>query len=169
MCHPRKSRYFSVMSIPHFSRSGRGVFFIISKAEKIASGPGQQSHRFPVRIPQIKIFDKEMRRYSRKNPLAVPADFLYNRLIQSRKARFYKSRLSPAGTRVGLRPGGVDLRAAQKETAVFAGVSVHGAFQAGTHCISGFLQQPQDQDKTEGLAACNLQTASPPGSLNNFY
>ena len=31
------------------------------------------------------------------------------------------------------------------------------------------LQQPQDQDKTEGLAACNSQTASPLSCLNNFY
>ena len=35
--------------------------------------------------------------------------------------------------------------------------------------ISGLLQQPQDQGKTEGLAACNSQTASPFGCLNNFY
>ena len=28
---------------------------------------------------------------------------------------------------------------------------------------------PQDQGKTEGLAACNSQTASPFGCLNNFY
>ena len=30
-------------------------------------------------------------------------------------------------------------------------------------------KQPQDQGKTEGLAACNSQTASPFGCLNNFY
>ena len=35
--------------------------------------------------------------------------------------------------------------------------------------ISGLLQQPQDQGKAEGLAACNSQTASPFGCLNNFY
>ena len=35
--------------------------------------------------------------------------------------------------------------------------------------ISGFLQQPQDQGKAKGLAACNSQTASPFGCLNNFY
>ena len=29
--------------------------------------------------------------------------------------------------------------------------------------------KPQDQGKTEGLAACNSQTASPFGCLNNFY
>ncbi|MDY5411068.1 MAG: hypothetical protein SPG86_05735, partial [Gemmiger sp.] len=31
------------------------------------------------------------------------------------------------------------------------------------------LQQPQDQGKAKGLAACNSQTASPFGCLNNFY
>ena len=41
--------------------------------------------------------------------------------------------------------------------------------QTGTDRISGLLQQPQDQGKTEGLAACNSQTASPFGCLNNFY
>ena len=41
--------------------------------------------------------------------------------------------------------------------------------QAGTDRISGLLQQPQDQGKAEGLAACNSQTASPFGCLNNFY
>ena len=35
--------------------------------------------------------------------------------------------------------------------------------------ISGLLQQPQDQGKAKGLAACNSQTASPFGCLNNFY
>ena len=35
--------------------------------------------------------------------------------------------------------------------------------------ISGVLQQPQDQGKAKGLAACNSQTASPFGCLNNFY
>ena len=32
---------------------------------------------------------------------------------------------------------------------------------------SGLLQQPQDQGKTEGLAACYSQTTSPFDSLNN--
>ena len=41
--------------------------------------------------------------------------------------------------------------------------------QAGTDRISGLLQQPQDQGKAKGLAACNSQTASPFGCLNNFY
>ena len=41
--------------------------------------------------------------------------------------------------------------------------------QIGTDRISGLLQQPQDQGKAEGLAACNSQTASPFGCLNNFY
>ena len=40
--------------------------------------------------------------------------------------------------------------------------------QTGTDRISGLLHQPQDQGKTEGLAACNSQTASPFGCLNNF-
>ncbi|MEE0050666.1 MAG: hypothetical protein UEX99_03965, partial [Acutalibacteraceae bacterium] len=31
------------------------------------------------------------------------------------------------------------------------------------------LQQPQNQGKAEGLAACNSQTTSPLGSLNSFY
>ena len=35
--------------------------------------------------------------------------------------------------------------------------------------ISRLLQQPQDQGKAKGLAACNSQTASPFGCLNNFY
>ena len=34
---------------------------------------------------------------------------------------------------------------------------------------SRLVQQPQNQGKAEGLAACNSQTASPLGSLNNFY
>ena len=34
--------------------------------------------------------------------------------------------------------------------------------------ISGLLQQPQDQGKAEGLAACNSQTTSPFSCLNNF-
>ena len=42
------------------------------------------------------------------------------------------------------------------------------SLQTGTDRISGLLQQPQDQGKTEGLAACNSQTASPFGCLNNF-
>ena len=41
--------------------------------------------------------------------------------------------------------------------------------QTGTDRISGLLQQPQDQGKAEGLAACNSQSASPFGCLNNFY
>ena len=48
-------------------------------------------------------------------------------------------------------------------------ISVHGALQTGTRRISGLLQQPQNQSKTKGLAACNSQTASPFGCLNNFY
>ena len=35
--------------------------------------------------------------------------------------------------------------------------------------ISGLLQQPQNQGKTEGLAACNSQPTSPLSRLNNFY
>lgn len=61
------------------------------------------------------------------------------------------------------------LWAAQKWAAVFAGVPLHGALQTGTRCISGLLQHPQNQGKTEGLAACNSQTTSPFGCLNNFY
>ena len=41
--------------------------------------------------------------------------------------------------------------------------------QTGTDRISGLLQQPQDQGKAKGLAACNSQTASPFGCLNNLY
>ena len=41
--------------------------------------------------------------------------------------------------------------------------------QTGTDRISGLLHQPQDQGKAKGLAACNSQTASPFGCLNNFY
>ena len=48
-------------------------------------------------------------------------------------------------------------------------ISVHGALQTGTRRISGLLQQPQNQSKTKGLAACNSQTTSPFGYLNNFY
>ena len=33
-------------------------------------------------------------------------------------------------------------------------ISVHGALQIGTRRISGLLQQPQNQGKTKGLAAC---------------
>ena len=61
------------------------------------------------------------------------------------------------------------LRAAQKWAAVFAGIPLYGTLQTGTAWISGLLQQPLDQGKTEGLAACNSQTASPFGCLNNFY
>ena len=61
------------------------------------------------------------------------------------------------------------LWAAQERTAVLAGISVHGTLQAGTRYISGLPQQPQDQGTTEGLAACDSQTASPFGCLNNFY
>ena len=61
------------------------------------------------------------------------------------------------------------LWAAQKWPAVFAGVPLHGALQTGTRCISGLLQHPQNQGKAKGLAACNSQTASPFGCLNNFY
>ena len=46
---------------------------------------------------------------------------------------------------------------------------LHGTLQTGTDRISGLLQQLQDQGKTEELAACNSQTASPFGCLNNFY
>ena len=46
---------------------------------------------------------------------------------------------------------------------------LYGTLQAGTRCISGLLQQPPHQGKAEGLAACNSQTASPFGCLNNFY
>ena len=45
----------------------------------------------------------------------------------------------------------------------------YGALQAGTHWLSGLLQQSQNQGKIEGLAACGSQTTSPFGSLNNFY
>ena len=48
-------------------------------------------------------------------------------------------------------------------------ISVHGALQTGTRRISGLLQQPQNQGKTKGLAACNSQTTNPFGCLNNFY
>ena len=49
-------------------------------------------------------------------------------------------------------------------------IADHGrTSQAGTRCISGLLQQLQNQGKTEGPAACNSQTASPFGCLNNFY
>ena len=43
------------------------------------------------------------------------------------------------------------------------------SLQTGTDRIHGLLQQPQDQGKAKGLAACNSQTASPFGCLNNFY
>ena len=43
------------------------------------------------------------------------------------------------------------------------------SLQTETDRISGLLQQPQDQGKAKGLAACNSQTASPLGCLNNFY
>ena len=43
------------------------------------------------------------------------------------------------------------------------------SLQTGTDRISELLQQPQDQGKAKGLAACNSQTASPFGCLNNFY
>lgn len=33
----------------------------------------------------------------------------------------------------------------------------------------GARQQPQDQGKAEGPAACNSQTTSPFNNLNNFY
>ena len=46
---------------------------------------------------------------------------------------------------------------------------LHGTLQTGTDRISRLLQQPQDQGKAKGLAACNSQTASPFGCLNNFY
>ena len=48
-------------------------------------------------------------------------------------------------------------------------ISVHGALQIGTRRISGLLQQPQNQGKTKGLAACNSQPTNPFGCLNNFY
>ena len=41
--------------------------------------------------------------------------------------------------------------------------------QTGTDRISRLLQQPRDQGKAKRLAACNSQTASPFGCLNNFY
>ena len=53
--------------------------------------------------------------------------------------------------------------------AVFAGVPLHGTLQTGTDRISRLLQQPQDQGKAKGLAACSSQTASPFGCLNNLY
>ena len=56
-----------------------------------------------------------------------------------------------------------------KSELLYLRISVHGALQTGTRCISGLLQHPQNQGKTEGLAACNSQTASPFGCLNNFY
>ena len=40
--------------------------------------------------------------------------------------------------------------------------------QAGMYCVSELLQQPQDQGKAKGPAACNSQAASPFGRLNNF-
>ena len=53
------------------------------------------------------------------------------------------------------------------------GVSVrecpHHAGPAADLPIQPLLQQPQDQGKAKGLAACNSQTASPFGCLNNFY
>ena len=58
---------------------------------------------------------------------------------------------------------------AQKRTAVSAGISPNGTLQAGTDRILGLLQQSQNDGKAKGLAACNAQTASPFGSLNNFY
>ncbi len=58
---------------------------------------------------------------------------------------------------------------AQKRTAVSAGISPNGTLQAGTDRILGLLQQSQNDGKSKGLAACNAQTASPFGSLNNFY
>ena len=61
------------------------------------------------------------------------------------------------------------LWAAQKWAAVLAGVPLHGTLQTGTDRISRLLQQPQNQGKAKGLAACNSQTASPFGCLNNFY
>ena len=46
--------------------------------------------------------------------------------------------------------------------------SLHGTLQTGTDRISRLLQQPQNQGKAKGLAACNSETASPFGCLNNF-
>ena len=40
--------------------------------------------------------------------------------------------------------------------------------QAGTYCVSGLLQQPQEQGKAKGPAACNSQAAGPFSRLNNF-
>ena len=57
----------------------------------------------------------------------------------------------------------------QERTAVFAGVQLNGALQAGADRIFGLLQQPQNQGKAEGLAACNSQTTSPFGCLNSFF
>ena len=56
-----------------------------------------------------------------------------------------------------------------KVSCCIAGVPLHGTLQTGTDRISRLLQQPQDQSKVKGLAACNSQTASPFGCLNNFY
>ena len=74
----------------------------------------------------------------------------------------------PQGELPGERSDRKFLRAAQKRAAVFAGVPLHGTLQTGTDRISGLLQQPQDQGKTKGPAACNSQTTSPFGCLNNF-
>ena len=56
-----------------------------------------------------------------------------------------------------------------KVSCCIAGVPLHGTLQTGTDRISRLLQQPQDRGKAKGLAACNSQTASPFGCLNNFY
>ena len=53
-------------------------------------------------------------------------------------------------------------------TSISAGFWIHGTLQARTDRLSGLLQQPQNQGKAEGLAACSSQTASPFGRLNNF-
>ena len=50
-----------------------------------------------------------------------------------------------------------------------ARVQIYGTLQGGTAGLPGLLQQPSHQGKAEGLAACNSQTASPFGCLNNFY
>ena len=47
-------------------------------------------------------------------------------------------------------------------------IPIHGVLQTRAHRISGLLQQPQDQGKAKGPAACSSQTTSPFGRLNNL-
>ena len=72
--------------------------------------------------------------------------------------------VAPLGARHVARP-----RADQHQGRVAIGERPHHAGPAADLPIQPLLQQPQDQGKTEGLAACNSQTASPFGCLNNFY